>query len=294
MFGTVHAISFLSATDKIPGGVESMATTPRVFTVTSGKGGVGKTNIAVNLACQLAAAGQRVCLLDADFGLANVDVLLGVTPPKDIFHLFQARTKLQDVLFPTAYGFSILPAGSGFSRVTELKTTERLELLHALEPLADSLDYLIVDTAAGAGETVLYFNMAAQERLVVLCPEPTSLADAYALVKTLKVTHGVDRFRVCVNMCQSEKQGKQIFAKLYDACDQFLSGVSLDLAGIIPQDSVVREAVMKQKPFGTLCPRAEASKAIAKLAQNVGKWPGARKAGGNIQFFWKSILMRSR
>ena len=178
--------------------------------------------------------------------------------------------------------------------MTELKTTERLELLHALEPLADSLDYLIVDTAAGAGETVLYFNMAAQERLVVLCPEPTSLADAYALVKTLKVTHGVDRFRVCVNMCQTEKQGKQIFAKLYDACDQFLSGVSLDLAGIIPQDSVVREAVMKQKPFGTLCPRAEASKAIAKLAQNVGKWPGARKAGGNIQFFWKSILMRSR
>lgn len=272
----------------------AQGTTPRVFTVTSGKGGVGKTNIAANLACQLAAAGYRICLLDADFGLANVDVLLGVTPPKDIFHLFQARTKLEDVLFATPYGFSILPAGSGFNRVAELKTTERLELLHALEPLADTLDFLIVDTAAGAGETVLYFNMAAQERLVVLTPEPTSLADAYSLVKTLKVTHDVERFRVCVNMCQTEKQGKQIFARFYDACDQFLSGVSLDLAGIIPQDPLVRDAVMKQKPFGRLYPKTEAAKAIDRLAQAVGKWPGAKKAGGNIQFFWKSILMRSR
>ena len=267
---------------------------PLVFSVTSGKGGVGKTNLSVNLALCLARKNKKVVLIDADLGLANVDVLLGVTPPKDIFHLFQARTKLEDVLFATPYGFSILPAGSGFNRVAELKTAERLELLHALEPLADELDFLIVDTAAGAGETVLYFNMAAQERLLVLNPEPTSLADAYSLVKTLRVTHDVERFRVCVNMCQTEKQGKQLFAKFYDACDQFLSGVSLDLAGVLPQDSLVRDAVMKQKPFTRLYPKTEASKATAKLAQTVSRWPGAKRAGGNIQFFWKSILMRSR
>lgn len=267
------------------------ARTPRVFTVTSGKGGVGKTNIAVNLACQLAREGTRVVLLDADFGLANVDVLLGVCPSLDIFHLFSARTRLEDVLFPTAYGFSILPAGSGFNKVTELKTGERLELLHALEPLADKLDMLIVDTGAGAGETVLYFNMAAQERLLVLSPEPTSMADAYALIKDLKVK-GVEKFRVCINMCPTERQGKQIFTKLYDACDQFMTGVSLDLAGIIPQDPNVRTSVMKQKPFTELFPASPASQSLKKLAQSVQKWPAARRAGGNIQFFWKSMLLR--
>ena len=270
------------------------SSTPKVITVTSGKGGVGKTNIAVNLACCLARNGVRVCLLDADFGLANVDVLLGVTPDKDIFHLFQQRTRLEDVLFPTAWGFSILPAGSGFNRVAELRTAERMTLLEALEPLAASLDLLVVDTAAGAGDTVLYFNMAAQERLVVLCPEPTSLADAYALIKTLKVMHGVDRFRVCVNMCPNERQAKQVFGRLSDACDQFLPGVSLELAGIVPMDPMVREAVMRQKPFTEAAPGCNAARALNELAARVAKWPGAKRAGGNIQFFWKTLLMRGR
>ncbi len=267
------------------------ASTPQVFTVMSGKGGVGKTNIAANLAVALARAGKRVVLLDADFGLANVDVLLGVYPPKDIFHLFHKGTKLEDVLFETPFGFSILPAGSGFSKVAQLKAGERMELLQALEPLAGSIDVLIVDTGAGAGETVLYFCMAAQERLLVLTPEPTSLADAYALIKALKTTHGVERFRVCVNMCPSEKAAKQIFARLCDACDQFMTGVSLDLAGIIPQDAVVRQAVMKQQPFTLFAPQSAASSSLKKLAANVVKWPIPKKPGGNIQFFWKSMIM---
>ncbi|MDO5536683.1 MAG: MinD/ParA family protein [Desulfovibrionaceae bacterium] len=265
--------------------------TPQVFAVTSGKGGVGKTNLAVNLAATLARAGRRVVLLDADFGLANVDVLLGVYPPKDIFHLFHARTRLEDVLFPTQYGFSILPAGSGFNKVADLKTGERMELLQALEPLASQVDVMIVDTGAGAGRTVLYFCMAAQERLLVLTPEPTSLADAYALIKSLKQTHGVERFRVCVNMCSTERQGRQVFARLCDACDQFMTGVSLDLAGVIPQDPSVRQAVMKQKPFTQLAPGSEASQAVVRLAKATAKWPVPKKPGGNIQFFWKSMFL---
>lgn len=269
-----------------------MATaTPQVFTVMSGKGGVGKTNIAVNLAVTLAMSGKRVVLLDADFGLANVDVLLGVYPPKDIFHLFSRGTKLEDVLFPTPYGFSILPAGSGFTKMTQLKTGERMELLQALEPLAGQIDVLIVDTGAGVGETVLYFCMAAQERLLVLTPEPTSMADAYALIKALKKTHGVERFRVCVNMCPSERTAKQVFARLCDACDQFMTGVSLDLAGIIPQDPTVRTAVMQQKPFTQLAPKSPASEAVLRLAKTVTRWPVPRNPGGNIQFFWKSMIM---
>ncbi len=268
--------------------------TPQVFAVTSGKGGVGKTNIAVNLAVTMARAGRRVVLLDADFGLANVDVLLGVNPPRDIFHLFNARTRLEDVLFPTSFGFSILPAGTGIAKVTDLKTGERLELLEALEPLAGSVDTLIVDTGAGAGGTVLYFCMAAQERLLVVTPEPTSMTDAYALIKALKMTHGVERFRVCVNMCPSERQGRQVFARLCDACDQFMTGVSLDLAGIIPVDPAVRAGVMQRRPFTAVSPGCEAAKAVEKLAKAVGKWPVPKYPGGNIQFFWKTMFMQGR
>ncbi len=264
--------------------------TPQVITVTSGKGGAGKTNVAVNLAVRLAQDGRRVVMLDADFGLANVDVLLGVNPPRDIFHLFNRRTRLEDVLFPTPYGFSILPAGSGISKVTELRTGERLELLQALEPLADSTDILIVDTGAGVGSTVLYFCMAAQERLLVMTPEPTSLADAYALIKNLRTVHGVDRFRVCVNMCPSERQGKQVYARLCDACDQFLPGISLDLSGVIPIDPIVRQAVMQRRPFVKYAPDSEAAKAIGRLTKTVCKWPVPRHPGGNIQFFWKTML----
>ncbi len=266
-----------------------MSQAPRVCTITSGKGGVGKTNIAVNLAVSLAASGQRVVLLDADFGLANVDVLLGVNPSGDIFQLFRAGTKLSDVLYRTNFGFSILPAGSGFSRVAEMKTGEKLELINALEPLADSLDVLLVDTGAGVGETVLYFNMAAQERILVLTPEPTSLTDAYALVKTLS-RHGVDRFRVCVNMCPSEREGKRVYSRLCDACDRFMGSVTLDLAGVIPLDQAVRESVMRQKPCLSHAPEGPAAQAIRKLAKTLLRWPAKGHTGGNIQFFWKTLL----
>ena len=147
-------------------------TFPLVFSVTSGKGGVGKTNISVNLAICLAQLGKQVVLIDADLGLANVDVVLGLTPQKNIFHLFHEGASVGDILFPTPYGFSILPASSGMSEMLTLSTGQKLELLDAVDELEDDLDYLIVDTGAGISDNVLYFNMAAQERLVVLTPNP--------------------------------------------------------------------------------------------------------------------------
>ena len=140
---------------------------PLVFSVTSGKGGVGKTNISVNLALTLAARGKRVLLLDADLGLANVDVLLGLHPEKNIFHLFHEGASLRDILLPTEYGFSILPASSGVSEMLALNSGQKLELLDAMDELEDDLDFLIVDTGAGINDSVLYFNVAAQERLLV-------------------------------------------------------------------------------------------------------------------------------
>lgn len=266
---------------------------PLVFSVTSGKGGVGKTNLAVNLSCQLAAAGKRVILLDADLGLANVDVLLGMTPERNIFHLFNEGVALADILIDTPYGFKILPASSGVSDMLALDTGQKLDLLEAMDGLENDLDYLIVDTGAGINDGVLYFNLAVQERLVVLTPEPTSLTDAYALIKVMQMNHDVSRFRVLVNMAESEKAAKEVFTRLYAACDHFLTGVSLDFEGYIPRDICVRRGVSRQIPFSVAEPQCPAAKAVRKLADNIMSWEAAESLDGNIKFFWKKLLFRA-
>lgn len=269
------------------------STLPLVLSVTSGKGGVGKTNISVNLAVSLAQQGKRVVLIDADLGLANVDVVLGMTPPKNLFHLFHDGATLQDILFPTPYGFSILPASSGMSEMLELSTGQKLELLEAVDFLEDKLDYLLVDTGAGINDNVLYFNLAAQERLVVLTPEPTSLTDAYALIKVLKLNHGVEHFKILVNMAADAKSAKEMFSRLYQACDHFLSGVSLDFAGFIPRDPQVRKAVVQQKPYCIVNPESPASLAVQQVARTVQTWDVPESLDGNIKFFWKKLLFRA-
>ncbi|OIO00826.1 MAG: flagellar synthesis regulator FleN [Desulfovibrionaceae bacterium CG1_02_65_16] len=267
---------------------------PLVFSVTSGKGGVGKTNISVNLACALAKMGKRVVILDADLGLANVDVILGLAPQLNLFHLFSEGMTLEKILFDTPYGFRILPAASGVSDMVNLTTGQKLDLLEAMDYLEGGIDHLIVDTGAGINDNVLYFNIAVQERLVVLTPEPTSLTDAYALIKVLKLHHGVDRFRILVNMAKDEKSAKEIFVKLYKACDHFLSGVSLDLVGFIPLDPAVRKAVINQTPFTQLTPNCPASLAIARAAERITTWKVTEKADGNIKFFWKKLLFQEQ
>ncbi len=263
---------------------------PIVISVTSGKGGVGKTNVSVNLALCLSKLGRRCVILDADLGLANVDVVLGLTPERNLFHVFHEGVSLSDILYPTQYGFSILPASSGISEMLSLSTGQKLELLEAMDVLEDSVDFLIVDTGAGINDNVLYFNLAAQERLVVVTPEPTSLTDAYALIKVLKLRHGVDKFHILVNMAKSEKSAKDIFAKLYNACDHFLTGVSLDLVGAIPQDKAVRQAVIDQRPFCSQSPDSEASQAMLRVARNLVQWTPQDHLDGNIKFFWKKLL----
>jgi flagellar biosynthesis protein FlhG len=269
-------------------------TLPLVFSITSGKGGVGKTNLSVNLAVELAKMGKRVVILDADLGLANVDVILGLAPKLNLFHLFSEGMTLEKILFETPYGFRILPAASGVSDMVNLTTGPKLDLLEAMDYLEGSVDHLIVDTGAGINDNVLYFNIAAQERLVVLTPEPTSLTDAYALIKVLKLKHGVDRFRVLVNMARDEKSAREIFIKLYKACDHFLSGVSLDLVGFVPLDPLVRKAVISQTPFTHLTPDCPASVAVRHAAERINTWKVTAKADGNIKFFWKKLLFQEQ
>ncbi|NCC25088.1 MAG: flagellar synthesis regulator FleN [Deltaproteobacteria bacterium] len=270
-----------------------MQNCPLVFSVTSGKGGVGKTNISVNLACALHKMGKRCLILDADLGLANVDVILGITPERNLFHLFHEGAKLQDILVKTEYGFSILPAASGVSEMLALTTGQKLELLEAVDVLDRDIDFLIVDTGAGINDNVLYFNLAVQERLVVLTPEPTSLTDAYALVKVMNAKHGVDRFRILVNMVADENEAKQVYTRLYKACDHFLSGISLDFVGHVPLDQHVRRAVASQVPFVAKFPDCSAAKALGEASNRIAHWNVTNRLDGNITFFWKQILFNT-
>lgn len=266
---------------------------PLVLSVTSGKGGVGKTNLSVNLAYTLQKMGKRVLLMDADLGLANVDILLGLTPEYNIFHLVYDEKKLDEVLVRTEYGFTILPASSGVPEMLKLSTGQKLELIEALEPLGQETDILIVDTGAGIGDNVMYFNLAVQERILVLTPEPTALTDAYATIKVLHNKHGVHKFRVVVNMAADPRQARQTFQRLAAACDKFLDGVSVDLIGSLPQDPTVRKSVTRQVPFCHAHPSTAASLAVGKIAENILAWPHTAKTDGNIKFFWKKLLFNT-
>jgi len=267
---------------------------PLVISVSSGKGGVGKTGISVNLAYCLSAMGKKVVILDADLGLANVDVLLGVAPKLNLFHLFHEGLDLKRILYETPYGFSILPASSGVSDMLSLSTGQKLDLLEAMDYLEGRINYLIVDTGAGINDNVLYFNLAARERLLVLTTEPTSLTDAYALIKVMLLNHDVNRFRILVNMAPSSKAAKSVYEKLYQACDHFLSGVSLDFVGYIPHDPMVKKAVINQKPFCHYAPEAPASRKLAEIAKQITTWEVPAKLDGNIKFFWKKLLFQEQ
>ncbi len=269
-----------------------MKRSPKVITITSGKGGVGKTNLSVNLSAQLAKKGKRVLLLDADLGLANVDVLLGIAPQKNIFHLFQENAALEDVIINTPYNFSILPASSGINEVFTLTAGQKMTLLDELDALDNSLDYLIVDTGAGINDNVLYFSIASQERIIVLTSEPTSLTDAYALIKVLNSQYDITQFKVVVNMVQSERHAKDVFARLSSACDHFLNNVSLDYFGFMPKDPYVRQAVIAQKPFEFLYPTCPASVALDSITSQLLKLTPTKQSDGNIKFFWKKLLFQ--
>ncbi len=228
----------------------------QVIAVTGGKGGVGKTNVSVNLALALADLGRRVMLLDADLGLANVDVLLGLTPKRTLADVIEGRCELRDVLLLGPGGVRIVPAASGTQSMVHLSPMQHAGLIQAFSDISDNLDVLVVDTAAGIGDSVVSFVRAAQEVLLVVCDEPTSITDAYALIKLLNRDHGMTRFRVLANMAHSPQEGRNLFAKLTKVTDRFLD-VALQYVGVIPYDESVRKAVQKQRAVYEAFPRSK-------------------------------------
>ncbi len=256
----------------------------KVVAVTSGKGGVGKTNVATNLAMALAAQGLKSMLMDADLGLANVDVLLGLQPQYNLAHVLDGQCSLEQILLEAPLGLTVVPASSGTSRMASLTPREHAGLIQAFSALDRQLDVLLVDTAAGIADSVVRFSQAAQQVLVVVCDEPASIGDAYALIKVLSREHGIRRFHILANMTRTVAQGRELYFKLSRVADRFLE-VSLDFMGAVPFDDYLRKAVQQQRAVVEAYPSSWSALAFKNLAEKAAKWPLPDGPRGHIEFF---------
>lgn len=258
----------------------------RVIAVTSGKGGVGKTNVVANLAVSLSKMGKKVLILDADLSLGNLDVLLGLVPRHTIEDVLIGSHTLAEIMLSGPAGIHVLPASSGVSRLTSLTEAQQLMIQEQLADLAAEMDILLIDTGAGISPTVTFFASSADETMVIISPEPTSLTDAYALIKVLARQYRERRFKVLVNQAKSPREASEVFGKLDVAVDRFLH-VAVELVGTIPDDDYVHMAVMQQKAVADMFPDAPAVQAFKRLAQQVMQWPKPGLPKSSVQLVWQ-------
>ncbi|WP_305793261.1 MinD/ParA family protein [Aquisalimonas sp. 2447] len=261
----------------------------KVIAVASGKGGVGKSSVSVNLAVALSTAGNRVLLMDADLGLANVDVLLGLSPRYNLAHVMDGEAELEEILVEGPGGIQIIPASSGTKRMAELGPAENTGLIRSFSELSGDWDYLIIDTAAGIADSVISFARAAREVMVVVCDEPSSITDAYALIKVLHRDYGVERVHVVANMVSGAAEGKTLYDKLARVCERYLD-LTVAYMGAIPRDDAMRKAVQRQQAVVNAYPGSPSGRAYAEMAKRVDKLPLPTRAEGHLEFFVERLV----
>jgi flagellar biosynthesis protein FlhG len=262
----------------------------KTIAVASGKGGVGKTNIAASLAIAMRKLGKNVMIVDADLGLSNITILLNMQARYNIKHLLEGSVALEDILIDGPQGIKVLPAGEGVQELTRLDEFQRLRLLEAFDSYDGDLDVLLIDISAGISENVTFFCSAAQELIVVTTPEPTAWVDAYHLIKVLYTEYQENKFHVLVNAVKSEAEARDVFTTLTKATDKFLS-ISLDYLGYLPYDEDVRQSVRAQRAFIDLFPRKFISKCVAEIAAKILDRPD--RVRGTLQFFIGNLLSAS-
>ncbi len=267
--------------------LQNTTSSVKVIAVASGKGGVGKTNTVINLATSLAALGDRVMVLDADLGLGNLDVMLGLAPQYNLQHLFSGEKNLDEIIVEGPRGIKIIPAASGIQEVTQSGTREQHILMEQMSRFAEKIDFLFIDAAAGISDMVTSFVMAADAALVVATPEPTSMTDAYALMKVLCNRYGEKKFYLLLNQVSGESEARQVYSQLSRVGEKFLD-ITLVFLGYIPKDANVPMAVCRQQAVVEYKPESPASCAFGEVARRLRRLPLRSKSGG-LQYFWQRL-----
>jgi len=263
--------------------------TTRVIAVTSGKGGVGKTNIVANLGYAFSRLGQKVLILDADLGLGNLDVLLGLAPKYNLSHVIMGEKSISEIIVEGPGNMRILPASSGIQELTQLTQNQKIQILTALDQVIDSVDILLIDTAAGISSNVMDFNVTAHEIIVVVSPEPTSITDAYALMKVLSLKYSEKCCKVIVNQAGTSQQGREVFRQLNLVAERFLE-MTIDYLGSVLFDANITKGVKHQRLVSDLYPDTRASKCFSDLARKIFYSPSTHVPKGNSNFFWHHLI----
>lgn len=261
----------------------------RVIAVTGGKGGIGKTTLSVNLAIAMAKLQKKVMLFDADLGLANVDVLLGLNPAHNISDFLTGTCALNEVCMTGPHGLKIIPSSSGIQKFVELSVFESAELIRSFSVLSDQLDYLFIDMASGISTQVIDFTHAAQDILIIVCNDPSSLMDSYAIMKILHQKYARSRFGVVVNNVLNQREGFDVFSHFQAASSKFIN-VNMNYLGFVPQDDYVHLAARERNAVVDQFPQSDAAKAISNVAHNISEWHDERMIPGGIHFFFDRFI----
>jgi flagellar biosynthesis protein FlhG len=261
----------------------------RVIAITSGKGGVGKTNIVANLGYALSRLEKKVMILDADLGLGNLDVLLGIAPKFNISHVIRGECSLTEILQEGPGRMHILPAASGIMELTRLTHEQKMLVLSDLDRLIDDMDLLLIDTAAGISSNVMDFNVMAQEIIVVVSPEPTSITDAYALMKVLSMKYSEKSCKLVVNMAASPKEALDVFRQLELVTERFLD-IHVEYLGCVLRDDKLARGVKHQRLVSDLYPESRAGRCFVDLAKRVIKLAPTSRPKGNTNLYWHHLV----